>query len=102
MTTTINEVDLYDQRIYNETEAIMKQRVAKSTRESYGRIEITFILWLFDHYKKYPSLLKHKLYNMMKKNISEDISQMTTQCKRSKSRYGIQAVLCEALQKIKT
>ena len=33
-TTANNEVDLDNQQIYNETEAIMEQRVEKSTRES--------------------------------------------------------------------
>ena len=34
MTMTISEVDIDNQQIGNDTEAIMKQRVAKSTRES--------------------------------------------------------------------
>ena len=34
MKTTINEVDIDNQQIYNETEAIMEQRVEKPTRES--------------------------------------------------------------------
>ena len=43
----------------------MKQRVAKSTRESYERSNTTFILWLLDHHNKYPILMKPTLYNMM-------------------------------------
>ena len=58
MTTTINEVDLDNELIDNEMESIMKQRVAKPTRESYERINITFIIWMFYHHKKYPSLLQ--------------------------------------------
>ena len=57
MTMTINEVDLQNQQIYNETEVSMKQSVSKSTRESYEKRNITFILWMFDHHKKSPSLL---------------------------------------------
>ena len=44
MITTFNEVDLDDQRIENETEAVMKQSVTKSTKERYKRINITFII----------------------------------------------------------
>ena len=73
MTTTINEVDLDNQEIDNETEAVMKHRVAKSTRESYKRSNITFIPWLFDHHNKYPSLLQPTLYNMTKTKNLEDI-----------------------------
>ena len=79
----------------------MKQRVAKPTRESYERINTTFILWLFDHHKKYPILLQPTLYDMMNTKNLVDISRMTTRGKRSKSRHGIQAIFREALQKIK-
>ena len=50
MTKKINEVYLDNQQIDNDTEAVMKQRVAKSTRGGYKRSNITFILWLFDGY----------------------------------------------------
>ena len=89
---TINEVDLYNQQIDNETEAVMKQRVAKLTRESYERINITFILWLFYCHNKYHSLLQPKLYDMMKTNKLEDVYRMTIRGKRSKSRHGIRTV----------
>ena len=89
MTTTINEVDLDNQLIYNETEAVMKQRVVKSIREIYKIININFIAWMFDQHKKYPSLLQPALYFMIHTNNLEDISWMTTRGKRSKSRHGI-------------
>ena len=57
MTMTINVFDLDNQKINNDTEAVMKQRVAKLTRESYKRSNLTFILWMFGHHNKYPSLL---------------------------------------------
>ena len=79
----------------------MNQRVVKSTRESYERSNITFILWMFDHHKKSLSLLQHRLYNLMKTKNLEDISQITTQGKWSKSRHGIWACCHEALQTIK-
>ena len=78
MTMTINEVDIYNQQTDNETEAVMKQKVVKSTRGSYERSNITFILWIFDHHNKYPSLLKPTHYDMMKTNNLEYIPRMTT------------------------
>ena len=48
MATTFNEVGLGNQQIDNETEAVMNQRVAKSTSKSYERSNITFIQYLFD------------------------------------------------------
>ena len=73
-TMTSNEVDLDNQQIENETEAVMKQRVAKSTRESYKISNITCILRLFDQHKKYLSLLQPTLYYMMQTENLEDIS----------------------------
>ena len=81
-------------------EAVMKKRVAKSTRENYKISNITFILWLFDHHYKYPIIMQPTLYYMMKTNNLEDISRMTTQGKRYKSRNGIQAVYRKALRTI--
>ena len=49
MIMTTNEVDLDNQPIDNEMEAVMKQRVAKPTRRSYEIRNITCILWLFGH-----------------------------------------------------
>ena len=65
-TTANNEVDLDNQQIYNETEAVMNQRVAKSTRENYERSIITFIPWLYYHHNKHPSIIQPTLYNMMR------------------------------------
>ena len=65
MTTTTNEVNIYNQQIDNDMEAVMKQRVEKSTRESYKLSNITFILWMFDQHKKHPILLQHIIYYMM-------------------------------------
>ena len=42
MTTTINEVDLDNQQIYNETEAVMKQRV-----QTLFSILMKFLTWRF-------------------------------------------------------
>ena len=71
-TTTIYEVDLDNQQIYNDMEDIMKKRVEKSTRERYERSNINFIIYLFEHHNKYPSLLKSTLYNMMNiKNLKD-------------------------------
>ena len=67
MTKKINEVYLDNQQIDNDTEAVMKQRVAKSTRGGYKRSNITFILWLFDHHNQYPIVMQPTLYDMMKK-----------------------------------
>ena len=99
---TINEVDLDNQRIYIKTEAVMKRRVAKSTKGSYKRSNITFILWMFDHHNKYLSLLQPMLHDMMKTKNLEDISWMTTRGKWSKSMHGIRAICHEALQTINT
>ena len=60
-TKIINEVDMDKQQIENETGAAMKKRFAKSIRESYKRSSITFILWMFDHHIKYPSLMQPML-----------------------------------------
>ena len=100
MIMTTNEVDLDNQPIDNEMEAVMKQRVAKPTRRSYEIRNITCILWLFGHHNKYPTLLQPTIYDMTKKKNLEDTSRMTTQGKRSKSRNGIRSVFREALRTI--
>ena len=68
MTMKTNKVDIYNQQIDNETEAVMNHRVSKSTRGSHEGSNITFILWIFDHHNKYPSLLQPTLYDMTKTN----------------------------------
>ena len=98
---TINEVDLDNQRIYIKTEAVMKRRVAKSTRERYKISNITFILWLFGQHNKYPSLLQTTLYYIMQTKNLEDIYWIKTRGKQSKLRHGIRSVYCEALRTIK-
>ena len=100
MTTTVNEVDLYNQLIYNYTESVMKQRVHKLTREIYKRSNITFILWLFYQHKKYPSLMQPTLYDMIKTKNLENIYWMPTRCKWSKSRHVIRSVCLKALRTI--
>ena len=100
-TTKINKVDIDKQRIENDTEAVMKQRVTKSTRESYKSRKITFIIWLFDQHNKYPILLQPTMYYMMQTKNLEDISRMTKQGKQSKSRHGIRSVYLEAIRTIK-
>ena len=94
---TINKVNIDNQQVYNYTEAVMNQRVAKSTRGGYEKSNITFILWMFYHHNKYPSLLQPMLYNMMKAKNLEDISQMITWGKWSKSKHRIRAVFRKAL-----
>ena len=47
MKTKINEIDFDNQQIENDMEAVMTQRVAKSTRESKKRSNTTLILWIF-------------------------------------------------------
>ena len=41
-----------------ETAAVMKERVATSTRDGYERRNINFMIWFFDNLKKYPNLLE--------------------------------------------
>ena len=79
----------------------MKQRVEKPTRERYKISNITFIIWMFDQHNKCPSLLQPTLYFIMQTKNLEDISQMVKGGKWYKSRYEIQAVCLESLQKIK-
>ena len=67
VTTTTNEVDIDNQKIDNDTKAVVKQRVVKPAREIYKIRNTTFILWMFDHHKKYPSHLQPTIYDMMKK-----------------------------------
>ena len=100
--STINEIDIDNQQIEIETGSVMNQRVAKPTRESYERGNITFIICRFDHHNKQPSLIQPMHYNIMKTNKFEHISQMKTQSKQSKLRHNIRAVWHEALQTIKT
>ena len=79
----------------------MKQRVSKSTRRGYEISNTPFILWMFDHHKKYPSRLQPTLYNMKKTKNLKDISHITTRGKWSKSRHVIRSFCREFLWKIK-
>ena len=43
--------------IYREIGAVMNYRVATSTHDGYERRNINFMIWFFDHLKKYPNIL---------------------------------------------
>ena len=63
MTTSIDEVDLDNQGTDNDMEAVMKQKVAKSTREKYEISNTTFIPCCLTTIKN-PSLLQPMLCDM--------------------------------------
>ena len=84
-----------------ETDAVMKQRVAKSTRDNYERSNIAFLLWLFENNEKYPDLLEQNLYERMSEGRVIDQDRRTRKGLPCKKRERIRAVCRQSLQQMK-
>ena len=91
-----------DLEIDMETDAVMKQRVAQSTRDNYERSNIAFLLWLFENSGKYPDLLESNLYQKMREANRIDQSRRTRAGRPCKKRDSIRAVLRSSLRNIKS
>ena len=46
-----------DDEMDQETDAVMRQRVADSTRDGYNSKNVSFMIWLFDSGENYHPLL---------------------------------------------
>ena len=58
--------------IDRETAAVMKERVATSTRDGYERRNINFMIWFFDNLEKYPNLLEPTIASQMEAARAKD------------------------------
>ena len=74
-----------DQIIDNETDAVMKERVATSTRCGYDTRNITFMIWLFDGGLKYAHILEPNIINNMNEanSLDQDKKGVTEQEERT-------------------
>ena len=86
-----------DQIIDSETAAVMKERVATSTRGGYDSRNITFMIWLFDGGVKYAHMLQPNIIDRMNEAHSLDKAVMTKKGRRSKKREHLRAVCRAAL-----
>ena len=83
---------LPDHAVDQETDSVMKYRVAKSTRYHYERNNISFMLWLFDNYNKYPDVLEQSLYSSMAEAEIMDRRHVARKSISSKGRIEIRSV----------
>ena len=69
-----------------ETEAVMKERVATSTRDSYERRNINFIIWFFDNLEKDPNLLEPTISIQIEAAHAKDSQRRAKNGQPSKSK----------------
>ena len=61
-----------DQLMDCETAAVMKERVASSTREGYDGRNVSFMIWLFDSNEQYHNLLEPGILRKMVEAENKD------------------------------
>ena len=88
------EMDYIDR----ETAAVMKERVATSTRDGYERRNINFMIWFFDNLEKYPNLLEPTISRQMEAACAKDSHRRTKNGRPSKSMESICAMCSKVLR----
>ena len=80
-----------------DTDEVMKERVATSTRSGYDRSNISFITWIFDCGVEYEHLLKGFVLAEMQNAHSRDKARLTKKGKPSKARDYLREVCRDSL-----
>jgi hypothetical protein len=87
-----------DQLMDLETEAVMKERVASSTRKGYDGRNISLMIWLFDsNGQQYHYLLEPHIFGKMVEAQHKDSNMLTKNRTHSKKRFYLRAVCRLAL-----
>jgi len=95
-----NSSEQLDHQIDLETAAVMKERVAESTRGGYDSRNVTFMVWLFDSGERYQHLLGPSVLADMKVAHQKDQGRKTKKGKPSKKRDYLRASCTRALAAI--
>ena len=98
--TVKENYDISDMEVDLETAAVMKQRVAETTRDGYECRNIKFMIWLFNNHQKYPNLLESNLYHALLDNDRIDKTELTRGGRPSKARRYVRKKCREALRNI--
>ena len=72
MSATNHISDDKEKEMDRATAAVMKERVAKSTRHGYDGRNVSFMLWLFDSGEKYHELLQPGVLEKMRAGHAKD------------------------------
>ncbi len=86
-----------DQLMDCETAAVMKERVASSTRDGYDGRNVSFMIWLFDSNEQYHNLLEPGILRKMVEAENKDSIMLTKNQTRSKRRFYLRSVCRLAL-----
>ena len=97
----VGDDDDIEEQIYDidcDTAAVMKERVATSTRDGYERSNINFIIWFFDNLEEYPNLLEPTIVIQMEAARAKNIQRRTKNGQPSESRESICATFRKVLR----
>ena len=86
-----------DEEMDLETDAVMKQRVADSTRGGYNGRNVSFMIWLFDNDDKYHHLLEPAIVPRLEEGHAKDKARRTKRGKPSVKRDYLREACLEAL-----
>ena len=86
-----------DQLMDLETAAVMKERVASSTRQGYEGRNVSLMIWLFDSKGQYHYLLEPRILSKMVEAENKDSNTLNKNRTHSKKRFFLRAVCRLAL-----
>ena len=95
-----DEDEKLEQQMDKETDDVMKERVAKSTRGGYDSRNVSFMVWYFDRGEKYRYLFNPNLLPILRDADLKDKQRTTKKGKPSKKRDHLRAACQEALTNI--
>ena len=94
------ETSLEDEILDRETSALLKQRVAISTRANYESNQVTFVMWLFDNQEKYGHLMKKAVLAALEKHDDKDQKNLTRKGDINKNRVFLREAVKVLLKSI--
>ena len=83
-----------------KTDAVLKERVAESTRGGYDGRNVTFMTWLFDSGDKYQKLLEPGLLAKMHAGHAKDKARRTKKGRPCKLRDNLRLACFQAIAAI--
>ena len=89
-----------DDEMDRETDAVMRQRVADSTRGGYNSRNVSFMIWLFDSGENYHHLLEPCILSKMEESHARDKARRTKKGKPCKLRDYLREACLQALLNI--
>ena len=89
-----------DDEMDRETDAVMRQRVADSTRGGYNSRNVSFMIWLFDSGENYHHLLEPCILSKMEESHACVLARRTKKGKPCKLRDYLREACLQALLNI--